>query len=386
MLYKIPSVNFPTLEKKIEKLNSKSKVDLEPLSLKIVDTIKKKRCSRVGFEYEETIYEVELEGESPTLEGWTLVAVIQPLKEDNLIREVPGEICPPKYRTIDNICDHCGKKRKRNSVYLLRNESGEHKIVGRSCLSDFIGRTNPESLLLAAEWIVKGVKALDSSQEDQEVGDSSVRIEEFLAVTSVLIRKKGWLPKSKAFNEQSTAEIAWALCAFDDIYVADYVRDNDIVVEDTDIELATDALNWGKAIDEKNAPSNYLHNLGVACRQHSVTKRRAGYVASVVNAYSRTLDVAEKPNSDFVGVVGSRDVFEDLEVINVRAIDSVYGEKHLIRFHDSEGNEIVWWASRSLPDWAKKGNKVTVKGTVVKHEEYNDTKQTTVNRVVEHEN
>ena len=116
MHYEIPSVNFPKLEKQISALNKRCKANIDPLTLKIVETFKRDRRSLAGFNFKETVFLVELVGESPTLAGWTLVAIIQPVDGgENIIREVPSQSCPVEYRQVENICDHCGKHRKRKS-------------------------------------------------------------------------------------------------------------------------------------------------------------------------------------------------------------------------------------------------------------------------------
>jgi ribosomal protein L36 len=390
--YRIPAINFLRLEEEIEKLNKRAtKIKTEPIVLTVLEIVTEtKRNEVIGFDYEETYHICTFTGSSPKLAGWTLVAVIDPVSEENMVREVPGQTCPVKYRTTDMHCDYCETVRRRNAIFVLRHDNGEHKQVGRNCLADFLGHVHPETLLLKAEYLFSFDKLFRESESDGwGCGGKSpilVPTTEFAAVTAVVIRRLGWLSKSKSSDyEQPTADIVWDVCTRSDTsHVRELIEKNDIHAEKRDVLQSEAAIEWAAALDPVNEVNTYLHDLGVCCRQNYVDYRRRGFVASVISAHQRVLNELEErkvqiQNSKYLGKIKVRQMFNDVLVLTVAPYMSGIYDKTLVRFSDPDGNIIVWRASGS-PEWVQLGQKFTVKATVKSHSEYNGVKQTEVSR------
>jgi hypothetical protein len=284
-------------------------------------------------------------------------------------------------------CDHCGHKRKRSKVYVLKNEFGEYKQVGSTCVADFLGHTHPETLLGRAEYMIS-FDSLVSEAQDEGWGGSGgpicVSIDHFVAATSVIIRKLGWLPRSQAGDmEQATADCAWMICTQNDRHVQEFVRKAELHTEQEDLDLARAAVKWASEIDPENAPSTYLHDLGVACRQSYVTWKLAGYTASVIQAYKRHLEQELKrkqsAKSEHIGVIDERMTCE-LTIIGEKPLEpNQYGPRTMVTFVDTSGN-IVKWFTGKCPKWVNVGEKVTLAFTVKKHDEFQGQKQTIINR------
>lgn len=388
-IYRIPAVNYPRLEEEIAKLNKRAKrLKTDPITVTVVGTENETRRNEViGFDYEETYYLCIVEGEAPKLEGWTLVAALEPAGDEVLLREVPGQRCPNHYRTVGMDCDHCAKKVKRNKVYVLRNDFGEYKQVGSTCVADFLGHTDPKVLMGRAEYMISFDGLVSEAQEEGWGGSGGpicVSIDHFVAATSVIIRKLGWLPRSQASDmEQSTADTAWMICTQHDHHVRDFVRKAELHTEPEDLELARAAVKWASEIDPVNAPSTYLHDLGVACRQAYVTWKLAGYTASVIQAYKRHLEqeLKRKQNADsqHVGEIGERMTCE-LTIVGEKDLEpNQFGPRTLVTFVDGDGNILKWFTGKS-PRWVKIGEKVTLAFTVKKHDEFQGKRETVFNR------
>lgn len=86
--------------------------------------------------------------------------------------------------------------------------------------------------------------------------------------------------------------------------------------------------------------------------------------------------VEERPESNYVGVVGERSKFI-VTVEYIKVLDSVYGYAYLHIMVDDKGNDIRWFGSNRL---CEKGETLTIKGTVKKHEVYDGRKQTILSR------
>jgi hypothetical protein len=146
------------------------------------------------------------------------------------------------------------------------------------------------------------------------------------------------------------------------------------------------ALTWIKDVNDSG--NDYLYNLKVISAQEEVSSKRFGFLASLIPAYQRHLGFeAEKKrklesqkDSEFVGEEKKRMIFEDLEVVFIKLIDTAYGTSTMIKFIDPDGNNLVWFGSGSITEY-NVGEKYTVKATVKKHDTYNGINQTVINRV-----
>jgi len=392
-VYRIPAINFPRLQEEIEKLNKRAKkIKTEPIVLTILETItEKKRNEIVGFDYQETYHLCVVTGEAPKLAGWTLVAVIEPVPNgENLLREVPGHVCPASFRKTNMHCDYCDSVRKRNAIFVMKHDGGEYKRVGRNCLADFLGHEHPESMLSRAEYMFTFDRLIGEAQDEGWGFGNGVPIvstTEFTITASVVIRKLGWLPKSKAGDfEQATSDIVWDVCTRPhERSVRELIRKHDLHAEDNDVKTAEAAIKWAAAIDPDKAPNTYLYDLGVCCRQNYVDLKRRGYVASVLQAHKRMLSELQAKNSvslrgKHLGEIDKRTKFDDVVVVMAHDYMSDFGNKTLIKFRDPQGNILIWRAS-GCPQWVEVGKKLNIKGTVKKHSEYEGTPQTEINRV-----
>lgn len=402
--YLIPAINMPRLQNEINRLNKRAKkLGCQPLELKIVKTVTVQKTDPV-FEivYESTSYECEIIGESPKLNGWTLVASIEPIKNqtantvENVIREVPGIICPAEYRTTNMECQHCNTIRRRSAIFVLRNENNEYKQVGRNCIADFLGNVSPDHLLNKAECLWGAAGLMGEAREESWGGGRGERLVEiihFVTIVSVLCRRLGWMPRSKSeVGKVPTATLAWDICVFPNSEnVRKFVRDHNIKAEQHDATLAEDAVKWAAAIDPVSAQSTYLHDLGVCCRQDLVAYKTAGYVASVISAFQRYLsdelakntpqnENSVRPAKKHIGVEKERIVLNNLTITHCTSYTGNYGAKTFIRFTDSNQNVLIWRATGS-PEWAVIGDKVSIKATIKKHEIFNGQPNTVLSRV-----
>jgi ribosomal protein L36 len=404
-VYKINVLHMDLLAEQIAKLNKKAlKLKVAPAVLTIHgEETKTFKNELTGFEFTKTFKLVTVEGETPKLDGWKLVAAIEPQESgENLVSCVPGETIPVEYRKTDTHCDHCSAIRRRKEVFVLAHEDGRFTQVGRNCISDFLGGKSPESIVCYAQWGFQ-ITSMISSAEDEGFGgfggggEAAFNLDEFLKMTSAVIRKCGWVSRTVAGqldNTTSTAStVMWLLTPHRD---ADSIREKqsfverlDLKLEPHDEKLATDALAWGVALPTDDG--DYLYNLGVACRLGFVRNKTSGIVASLISAYQRHMEREEELNMKraqvaakvrvHLGVVGERQGFAQLTIKSVKSFDSEFGVRTMIRFEDAAGSVLVWWASGDT-EW-EVGQTLDVTGTVKKHDEYQGIPQTILSRVAE---
>jgi hypothetical protein len=457
--YIVPECNLQELEDRIEKLNRRCKrLGLEPIAFtkspdhvrhqvrqlqtgqeiggpptrlvwhKLHETCntigeEKERCSRLAKGTKAFLadqwtptgvvmqwWKVEVTGQSPALNGWAFVAVLEPLQledgtAENFVQAIPGLECPAEFRSAVGRCDHCRAARRRNQTFVVRNESGEHKCVGRQCLKDFLGyHADPHALAVAAELMAELGMLCGCSEDEDWLGEGgggwrhgeTWDLSGFLSLTECRIRLFGWLSRGKAFEQNARGEAT----ADHVIYMltppgndAESRRRYDAfnakhVIIDADRVKAAAALEWAKGLDAAELEaSDYLRNVNLVARVGAASKKTAGVAASIMVAYAKAMERevkrqqnAARPESNHVGEVGSR--IECLEVTCERVIrrEGMYGLTGIHKMHDAAGNDLVWFASGSAGFLAE-GETVKVKATVKEHGEFQGRKQTVLSRV-----
>lgn len=403
--FKIAYEVFSQLEAEIAEINKKAdKLGVQRVVLNIdsTETVKvKDKTTRV--EYDKVYFLVSFTGETPKLDGWRLVAVVEPLESgENLVKIVPGEECPTRYRESDTHCEHCSTSRRRKEVFVMGHDDGRFVQVGRNCIADFLGGKSPESILRWAEFGFDVAKLVaEATDEDGWFGGrvrDSWNLEHFLATTAICVRKLGWLSRSKAreldYPGAPSATVSNVLELLMPPRDAQsrrawerWVETNELYVEEKDEELAKATIEWASALPTDG--DDYLYNLGVAVRRGFVDRGTAGLVASAIASYQRHMDrerelriERETKVREHVGQVGVRQGFEKLTVVAMRSFESDYGVRTLVRFETEAGSVVCWWASGD-PDWLNEGDVVDVTATVKEHGEYKGMKQTIVQRVAE---
>lgn len=122
--------NIDLVLTKITKLNKKAvKLNVQPIVVTVTKETKVEvsKIYRNGKEVETSYHFTKLiiEGETPKLNGWELVAVKHHEGTGLLINSVPEKEMPVEFRTTGDVCEHCGHNRRRNTTYILEKELGE---------------------------------------------------------------------------------------------------------------------------------------------------------------------------------------------------------------------------------------------------------------------
>jgi hypothetical protein len=393
--YRIPAANLPYVEEKLAGINkTAAKLGCDPVRFVQVGTETEKGKNAAGVEFTIEYLLLTLEGTTPKFAGWHLVAVIEMLGDERLVKNVPGLSCPVSYRSGGMTCDHCQCDRRRSQVLVLQHEDGTFKQVGKSCVKDFLGGTSPESILSWAEMLADLTDLVREASEGYLGGGCrpTPNINEYLATVCVCIRRLGWVSAKMAADSfverMTTGYLAWRICTdSNNKYIAEMIRDSELKAEERDIELATKALEWATALASDGG--DYFYNLGVAARSGIVDNRTIGLIASSISAYLREQDRIEELNikarepflDEHIGEIKERRGFV-VTIKRLKSFESNFGVKTLVRMKDAEGRVIIWWASGEA-EWVKEGETYEITGTIKEHGEYNGRKQTVLQRVAQ---
>lgn len=345
----------------------------------------------VGTVWGRVVADVEFRAERPHLDGWELLAVIEPMTGGNMLRTVPGaEIAEGElnaYRTGDQShCDHCATRRQRSETFVVRGTAGA-KLVGRNCLADFLGGKSVADILARLAL----VRQIEQLGEEGEGGgwsrEQPMLVADFLAWTSAAVRLDGFLSRTAARerSESSTADCITFLLGAPPMHPASLAdwRENRKRLAPTDADKATAAavIAWAAVNDD---PSDYMHNVRLACAQPAILGKHAGVLASAVSAWERATGARVRAEREARGTAPSAHVGEvkakitaTVTVERVADVETQYGIQHFHALRDERGNALLWkTGSRRLPvGWTGE-----ITATVKKHTEFRGEAQTEVVR------
>jgi hypothetical protein len=304
-----------------------------------------------------------------SFEGWRFIATLQHLQDGGtVVRAVEGSTVPSRYKTSGCSCEHCGVNRFRSNTYILAHEDGKTVQVGSTCIKDFLGGNCPDDILSRANWLSEIISFLDKSNEE-EFGrvSSNFWIVNFIGQALSTIRKHGWVSKAKADEEGREATC---------FTIQKEYSPNSVV--EADKVQAQVIVDWAENLsNEACEASDYLHNLRAIARSGMVESRTAGFAASMVAAYNKATAEKSKVESQYVGEVKQKKVFQ-LTFKKCFSTCTQYGVMHTCLFEDASSNVFVWQTS-TRADFTE-GASYALQGTIKGHSEFRNVKQTMLTR------
>ena len=395
--YFIPESAIDSLETKLATIRRKcAKYGCEFSYSRIGETFKKVEMQdEEGMRTEVIIkaIEVEVSGTAIAESGWELAGKIEHLETGNLIHSFGDTTIPDWYRSASPRCEHCNSDRHRKETYVLYHaKNNAWKQVGSSCLKDFTGYVSAE---MAAA--VASVYALfDQISEDRVYIASSPKYFDTESVICYAIEcVKHWGYHKSEEGNDATRE-----------------RVRDLMHRHMKLPASIDAVTFDPMSTANlrtfedlrsrllalNAEDDYTNNLQVLLRAEKVPEKHLGILVSAVPYYNRMIAreaeqrklAEETSNSEFVGNVGDKLTIDIATVKLVNIYDGYYGSTWRYQIVDAHGNVFMWDASSPMWDTvcvedSPKGDVIEglplqIKGTVKKHDEFRNIKQTWLTR------
>lgn len=339
---------------------------------------------------------VEAEG-TAVINGWEFISSVEHTPAGNIFSKAMSDVeIPEAYRTMNPICEHCNSNRTRKSTFIIRNtETGEFKMVGKSCLMDFTNGLSASTAVWfsSLKQVFEEAVDLPISCGYSERYYSTRRILQYTAET---IRHFGY---NKSENTGDSTKDRMFRFYLVDMGQTRWMH-KDLITETQNLmqkvgfnaeskeatEMVNNALNW---ILNQEAKNDYLHNLKTVCSLADSHSGRFGLLVSLFPTFNRELEVqaqrAEKQKaeskSEHQGQVGSRLVVEVESVKCVTSWDSCFNgyntTTYIWKIIDKQGNIYTWKSS----NWMDEQNPPkTIKGTVKEHKVFREIKQTELTR------
>lgn len=330
---------------------------------------------------------VEVEGLVIRLSGWTFIARSMPTGAEALLLGPDlGEVAmPAEYREHSSACDHCRVARVRKDMYIVRNDEGVFRRVGRSCLADFVGCDSPEVLadmLQASGGLLRALSGEDEGWLFSEKTQRGDLVREWVATAIEFIDHGGFFPAGSDRSTRSAVAMA--------LNPPRGREDERHVPSAAYLARADEMIAW--AVEQlPSAPTgSYAYNVGVAAKATWVLDKTTGLLTSLPVAYSKAMGLAAsarvKKPSHHVGTPGDKVVIE-AEVVRTHVSESAFGARTLLQVRTDDGAVFVWWASMGLEGLERRagadivpGRRVRVVGVVKAHETYRDEPQTQLTR------
>lgn len=407
----IPVSRVADIRAKVEKLNRKAaKLGLEQRIefLVLTDTARVEARDVVvnvihGEEVTEKrlfeVVDVEFGGESPRINGWELVAIVEPFDDTAFFTAVPGAIEVPKnvrdlYTSRPTYCNHCEVNRVRSATFVLARPSEgmtEYNQVGRQCLKDFLGHPAPESMIHWGNLLNDLAAEFDTMYNGMGSGAWLYKLEEVLTFAAYCIREYGWVKSADGtIMQPSTRNSVEDILAksrkptYEDIYLN---HQEDIQLAETALKYAQETLceNAESGRSAREDISDYEYNIKVmCCRETPVCDaKRLGVAVSIIRWYQNQMEQRvkreERVPSKFLGQPGDKLKNVPADILRVHYTEGYYGTTTIITFVIGGSNYATWFAS-GYHQW-EAGDKVNIKSATIKGlEVYRDNEQTVLTR------
>jgi len=412
--FEIPDYNLPVVEAKIAKLNRRgAKLGCEAIKIVVVKKWEQQIKDNNSYDDAPTftvipMTTIQVIGSAPKLNGWTLVSVVEPVEKGVLLRKFPGvtlEI-PVEFREVTpDRCDHCHTSRQRNETFIVYNQDqNKWMVVGRTCLADFTGCSNPERIANYASALFDLTVSIKDDESIRDGGSDHsyycAPIRSFLFDVAVISGREGFItatqarehndkidshdddlnylrPTGKAvFNDYYTPSTAKSVQEFRKAYFASITDVEREAAED----LVDGAMQWGKTQfveASEESLSDYGHNMKLLLAADRVRIIDVGFVASVIKGYKRAME-AKKEQLTYKGHVGEigGKITLPVTVKNVFAWNGQYGLVNITTMQDDEGNVMVWFAPADKKMTV--GEYKVMSAKVKRHDEKNGNKSTVV--------
>jgi len=355
------------------------------------------------------LHDVEITGQAPRINGWALAACIDFTTEiGTVVKIAPGRDDDGSfetYRTHNGACEHCNTNRRRNDVFVLENEDGRRKVVGRNCLADFLRCKGADAFARYAEYADKVRELVRSDGADESdyygggCGPTATRLETYLPVVSALMKKVGWVSRTasrEADGGMATADLAWVIISPRNSYDRKLADSLELEVCAADHAIAARATEWARNVDVSG--NEYLYTISQIAHKGEVAERGLdGYAASIIIAYRKACErealeaerKARNKNKVWFGTEKKREKGLRVTCKGLHTFEGHYGPTTIVRFehriNDNDVAVLVWFASGARENDWEVDEDYTIDATVKGHDDHEKYgKQTKINRVKAH--
>lgn len=322
--------------------------------------------------------EFELEFDKYIIGNYRVGAVVEKTLEDNVnaVYTIDNTVNFGQYMTGPLRCDHCKRNHNRvKTVVLIDNVTGEHKMVGKGCLKDFVGIEveNFAKYIQDIEEIVLGDEELLIYDTELSRYKIVIDVVEYLAYCIKTITEMGYTKEVKeiAIREMKKGKIEERFIEAAKKTI-EFFEELEIGEFDTFENNVKNFVTGKIPVTNANGFVAYAYVL-----MEKIIQKRAEEEAKNV----------EKAKSNFFGEIGKKITVTGKGSV-VTSWQTQWGWTTIYKFVDANNNVFIWKTGNDIIENDKNGDSVyiadmetiTITGTVKEHNEYNGEKQTVLTR------
>lgn len=357
--YTIPEGNFAAFSADLAKLAKRAdKLGVPAPSFTVVgeDTVPVRTDDGTDTGRVMVVYVVEVTGEAPKFDGWSLLAVIDRDLEvrtaPNIVNTIDGAPMDEAWRTVGDICDHCHRANTgRKKLVVVEHDNGDRMIVGSTCLKDFLGHKCPQAIAAWAELIATlDDRCSDYEEWSEGAGEFRCAAVWFIANTIKVIGIAGWKARGNArdFGGRATADLVSdvvAGCGPQARRILEEAFGPDLFAAPSDdmTAQAEQMIAWASEVD--GSDNDYLLNLQAVALKSSYRAKDFGLAASIVPAFERACgdwaEAVRRADQPCAPVVCGKGVTVEGEVLSTKTVDGDYGVTFKMLVLDARGFK-VW--------------------------------------------
>ena len=375
--YTIPAIAKEELQKKLERLKKKAnsygnKLEWRFGEEKVVDrnVYSVDPVTQVLYKTStDKVFGIEINIDSDIIrkDGYTVIAQIEAIDNGQNIVKMFGEGEPEQaWYTTKLFCEHCGTARVKRFAYIVKDETGHAKMVGKTCLKDYCG-IDPKFIAMNQEIgdLIENEYGIDDFDFGSH-GEYAFDVMKAVAIANDIVKQFGYV-KSCEDNSTKTQLM---------------IEVGKTEPSEESKKLAEEMKEYYSRIDYKDL-TDFQCNIKNLLQSGYTRIRNLGYIAYAPVDYLRMKEQQEqeqlrneaKGNSEYIGNIGEKITVDLKEAKIITSWETVYGITFLWKFITTDGNTLVWKASRYQECEPKH-----ITGTVKDHKEYDGEKQTVLTR------
>lgn len=337
------------------------------------------------------------------IDGWRFIATIETVssKDETPINDIKSHTANINLSNLRNVqltCEHCNINRFRKHHYVLFNEeTNKTKIVGSTCIKDFLGINPNNAMHSFAFFDIEQEYFFNEEKEDSYTINLNKSVDIFTVIekTMTVLRNNDFQFIKK--NMEVNGFYSTSTIVSDELF-NDNPKYKPYKVEGIDTENAMLVYNLWKSIHEKinNDIENMRSYSDIDYKIFIVMEK--GFVSMYDNnlgfivgfAYGNLKNIQKEKENEtmkdleggFFGTIKKREEF-NLTIKSTKLIDTMYGVSTVINgVLEGTAKKFVWFASGDKKDMFQIDNTYFVKATV-KDQKIHDTfgEQTILTRV-----
>lgn len=283
----------------------------------------------------------------------------------------------------EQVCEHCGIKRKRNTTYLIEDENGNRHQIGSSCVDAYLGGIGVKGL-----WVFSYDPIETEDREySNSFNDHTVKKVDTILATALHVTKKRPFISSSEIG--STADI---VRTYFDPRARSGANQEDYQSKFGGFELENEkeeVENLKKYINDLPM-GDYSGNLKRIIENEYCGEKNFNLLVSAVAGYRKSQNQIQNNKKEwakgFIGEPNSSIKGRKLNVVKIFETEEYdhYSRREVVKkrviFADENNHQGIWWTTSHVP--FSEGDTLDITGgTVKKQGTYMNNDQTILTRL-----